>query len=94
MQPLPSNGNITLSLPGPFTLHLYFNSNPSNNWNEPATFSSGKEIARFKREVILFSSIGPCDFTISGAGKVCYWVVLEVTMLIFQSSPARISIEE
>jgi hypothetical protein len=26
--------------------------------------------------------------------KACYWVVLEVTMFIFQSSPTRISIEE
>jgi hypothetical protein len=58
-QPLPPNGNVTLSIPGPVTLHLYFNPNPNNNWSEPATFSSGKEIGRFNREANLFSSIGP-----------------------------------
>jgi hypothetical protein len=28
------------------------------------------------------------------SGEAYYWVVLDVTMLIFQSSPSRISIEE
>ena len=58
-QPLPMNGNVTLSIPGPVTLHLYFNPNPNNDWSNPATFSSGKEIARFNRDAVLFLSIGP-----------------------------------
>jgi hypothetical protein len=61
-QPLPKNGDITLSLPGPVTLHLYFNPNPSNNWNEAATFSSGTEIARFNRAANLFMSVGPISY--------------------------------
>jgi hypothetical protein len=61
-QPLPTNGNVTLSLPGPVTLHLYFNPSPNNNWNDPATFSSGKEIARFKRAANLFMSVGPISY--------------------------------
>lgn len=61
-QPLPMNGNVTLSLPGPVTLHLYFNPNPSNNWTDPATFSSGKEIARFNRAANLFMSVGPVSY--------------------------------
>jgi hypothetical protein len=61
-QPLPMNGNVTLSLPGPATLHLYFNPSPSNNWNDPATFSGGKEIARFNREANLFVSVGPISY--------------------------------
>jgi hypothetical protein len=60
--PLPTNGNVTLSVPGPVTLHLYFNPNPSNSWNDPATFSSGKEIARFNRDANLFMSIGPISY--------------------------------
>src|SRR5580704_6508946 len=58
-QPLPMNGNVTLSIPGPVTLHLYFNPNPNNDWSNPATFSSGKEIAHFNRGANLFLSIGP-----------------------------------
>jgi hypothetical protein len=61
-QPLPANGNVTLSLPRPVTLHLYYNPNPSNNWNDPATFSSGKEIARFNRDANLFMSVGPISY--------------------------------
>jgi hypothetical protein len=61
-QPLPINGNITLSLPGPVALHLYFNPNPSNNWNDPVTFSSGNEIARFNRAANLFMSVGPISY--------------------------------
>ena len=61
-QPLGVNGNVTLSLPGPVNLHLYFNPNPSNSWTAPATFSSGKEVARFKRAANLFMSVGPISY--------------------------------
>jgi hypothetical protein len=61
-QPLPMNGNVTLSLPGPVNLHLYFNPNPSSSWTDPATFSSGKEVARFNRAANLFMSVGPISY--------------------------------
>ena len=64
LKPLPINGNIPVSVPGPVTLHLYFNPNPSNSWNDPDTFSSGKEIARFNRAANLFFSVGTTSFDI------------------------------
>ena len=57
-QPLPNNGSIALSVPGPVILHLYFNNSPSNNWNDSDTFSSGKEVARFNRSANLSVSDG------------------------------------
>jgi hypothetical protein len=78
-QPLPSNGSIALSVPGPVILHLYFNPSPSNNWNDPDEFSSGKEVARFNRSANMSVSDGSIssatfspdlvfsqDFTING----------------------------
>ena len=64
LKPLPINGNIPVSVPGPDTLHLYFNPNPNNSWNDPDTFSSGKEIARFNRAANLFFSVGTTSFDI------------------------------
>jgi hypothetical protein len=67
MQPLPNNGNVLLSLLGPGDLHVYFNPNPGNNWNDPATFSSGKEIARFNRGadvVILVGTVSSDTFSL------------------------------
>jgi hypothetical protein len=61
-QPLPINGNVTLSLPGPVLLHFYFNPNPSNSWTDPASFSTGKEVARFNRAANLFMSVGPISY--------------------------------
>lgn len=79
LQPLPSNGNVTLSVLEPGALHLFFNPNPSNNWNNPATFSSGTEIARFNRGADLVITVSAItsdtfsldlvfsqDFTING----------------------------
>jgi hypothetical protein len=62
-QPLPNNGSIALSVPGPVILHLYFNPSPSNNWNDPDTFSSGKEVARFNRG----ANVSVSDGSISSA---------------------------
>jgi len=62
-QPLPNNGSIALSVPGPVILHLYFNPSPSNNWNDPDTFSSGKEVARFNRS----ANVSVSDGSISSA---------------------------
>jgi hypothetical protein len=64
LEPLPINGNIPVSVPGPDTLHLYFNPTPSNSWNDPATFSSGQEIARFNRAANLFFSVGTTSFDV------------------------------
>jgi hypothetical protein len=64
LKPLPINGNIPVSVPGPDTLHLYFNPTPSNSWNDPDTFSSGQEIARFNRAANLFFSVGTTSFDI------------------------------
>ena len=61
---LPNNGDIPVSVPGPDTLHLYFNPNPSNSWNVPATFSSGQEIARFSRAANLFFSVDTTSYDI------------------------------
>jgi hypothetical protein len=64
LKPLPINGNIPVSVPGPVTLHLYFNPAPSRSWNDPDTFSSGQEIARFNRGANLFFSVGTTSFDI------------------------------
>jgi hypothetical protein len=65
LKPLPINGNIPISVPGPVTLHLYFNPTPSNrSWNDPDTFSSGKEIARFNRAANLFFSVDTTSYDI------------------------------
>jgi hypothetical protein len=62
-QPLPNNGSIALSVPGPVILHLYFNPSHSNNWNDPDTFSSGQEVARFNRS----ANVSVSDGSISSA---------------------------
>jgi hypothetical protein len=61
LQPLPTNGNVGLSLVTPGTFSLYLNVSPNGDWRNPDTFSSGKLIATFKRGESLFLQIGPAS---------------------------------
>jgi hypothetical protein len=58
LTPMPSNGNMTLSLISAGTFNVYYNSNPNGDWNNPATFASGKLVATFTRTESLFPVIG------------------------------------
>jgi hypothetical protein len=61
LQPLPTNGDVGLSLVTPGTVSLYLNANPDGDWSNPDTFSSGQLIATFKRGESLFLQIGPAS---------------------------------
>lgn len=58
LTPLPSNGNMALSLVSAGTFNVYYNTNPNGDWNNPATFASGKLVATFVRTESLFPVIG------------------------------------
>ncbi len=62
LTPMPSNGDIALSLVSAGTFNVYYNSSPDGDWSNPATFSSGKLIATFHRKESLFPEIGPIGF--------------------------------
>jgi hypothetical protein len=47
--PLPTNGDLQLSLLSAGTYAIYFNATPIGDWSNPDTFSSGQAIAQFKR---------------------------------------------
>ena len=49
LTPMPSNGNMALSLVSAGTFNVYYNANPNGDWNNPATFASGKLVATFRR---------------------------------------------
>jgi hypothetical protein len=58
---LPTNGDLQLFLlsAGPYA--IYFNAQPIGDWSNPDTFSSGQQIALFKRPeglVLQFTDIG------------------------------------
>jgi len=59
LTPMPNSGNVGLSLVSAGTFNVYYNSSPSGDWNNPATFSSGQLIATFTRTESLFPAIGP-----------------------------------
>jgi len=46
---LPTNGDLQLFLLSAGTYAIYFNAQPTGDWSNPDTFSSGKPIAQFKR---------------------------------------------
>ena len=56
---MATNGNIGLSLVSAGTFKVYYNTSPNGDWNNPATFSSGRLIATFTRTDSLFPAIGP-----------------------------------
>ena len=58
LTPMPDNGSMALSLVSAGTFNVYYNINPNGDWNNPATFASGKLIATFTREESLFPVIG------------------------------------
>lgn len=58
LTPMPNNGNMALSLVSAGTFNVYYNSNPNGDWNNPATFASGKLVATFRRTESLFPVLG------------------------------------
>jgi hypothetical protein len=58
LTPMPSNGNMALSLVSAGTFNVYYNTNPNGDWNNPSTFASGKLVATFARTESLFPVIG------------------------------------
>lgn len=62
LTPMTNNGDMALSLVSAGTFSVYYNATPNGDWNDPATFSSGKLIATFSRKESLFSEIGPLAF--------------------------------
>ena len=58
LTPIPNNGNMALSLVSAGTFKVYYHSNPNGDWNDPATFASGKLVATFTRTESLFPVIG------------------------------------
>jgi hypothetical protein len=58
LTPMPNNGNMALSLVSAGTFNVYYNTNPSGDWNNPATFASGKLVATFTRSESVFPVIG------------------------------------
>jgi hypothetical protein len=61
LQPLPTNGDVGLSLVSPGAFSIYLHANPDGDWSNPDTFSSGQLVATFKRGESLFLQIGPAS---------------------------------
>ena len=58
---LPTNGDLQLFLLSAGTYAIYFNAQPIGDWSNPDTFSSGQQIALFKRPeglVLEFTDFG------------------------------------
>ena len=62
LTPMPNNGDIALSLVSAGSFNVYYNRNPSGDWSNPASFSSGQLIATFTRKESLFPEFGPIAF--------------------------------
>ena len=62
LTPMRPNGDVALSLVSAGNFNIYYNSSPSGNWSDPATFSSGQLIATFTRKESLFPEFGPIAF--------------------------------
>jgi hypothetical protein len=62
LTPLPNNGNLALSLVSAGTYNLYYNARPDGDWSNPASFSSGKLIATFRRKESFFPQVGAVGF--------------------------------
>jgi hypothetical protein len=55
-------GDVALSLVSAGAFNVYYNSIPTGDWSNPATFSSGQLIATFSRKESLFPEFGPIGF--------------------------------
>ena len=61
LTPLPNNNDVVLDLVSAGTFNVYYNATPAADWNNPASFSSGKLIARFNRKESL-AQLSPIAF--------------------------------
>jgi hypothetical protein len=50
LTPLPNNNDVALDLVSDGTFSVYYNATPAGDWSNPASFSSGKLVARFHRK--------------------------------------------
>ena len=48
-RPLPSNGNVALTLVNVAKFNVYVNANPEGDWGNPDSFSGGQLVATFER---------------------------------------------
>lgn len=55
LTPLPNNNDVALDLVSAGIFNVYYNASPVADWNDPASFSSGKLIATFHRKESLFA---------------------------------------
>ena len=62
LTPMPNNGDMALSLVSAGTFNVYYNSSPSGDWSNPASFTSGQLIATFTRKESLFPELGTVGF--------------------------------
>jgi hypothetical protein len=62
LTPLPNNNDVSLDLVSAGTFSVYYNATPAADWNDPASFSSGKLIATFHRKESLFVQLAPVSF--------------------------------
>jgi hypothetical protein len=60
--PLPNNNDVALDLVSAGTFSVYYNATPGADWNNPASFSSGKRIAIFHRKESLFARTETVSF--------------------------------
>lgn len=59
-QPLPSNGNVALTLVTVSKINVYLNTSPAGDWENPDSFSSGQLVATFERSgPTMLSQTGP-----------------------------------
>lgn len=54
LTPMPSNGDLALTLVSAGSLNVYYNPSPTGDWGDPTSFSRGQLIATFKRNQSLF----------------------------------------
>jgi len=62
LTPMPNNGDMALYLVSAGTFNVYYNSNPSGDWSDPASFSKGQLIATFTRKESLFPELAAVGF--------------------------------
>lgn len=55
LTPLPNNNDVILDLVSAGTFNVYYNASPAADWNDPASFSTGKLIATFHRKESLLA---------------------------------------
>ena len=58
-QPLPTNGNVGITLIDPGDISVYFSPAPNHNWSDPDSFSNGQLVATFARAKAAQVQVGP-----------------------------------